>query len=176
MRLERIRDRQDPRVERSLAEYRTSFPLHEQRRAPSQAALFEREAYHFTLLLDGDQEVGTLLYWDLGDALYVEHFYIYARFRGQSYGTAALKELTGSGRTVILEIDPPEDPVSVRRQAFYRRCGFVENPFPHVHPPYRPGQTGHRLVVLSYPAPLTRAAYDAFGAALRDQVMAGALD
>lgn len=176
MKLERIRDNNDPRVERSLAEYRTSFPLHEQRRAASQAALFDREAYHFTLLLDGDTEVGTLLYWDLGEALYVEHFYIYAQFRGRSYGAAALRELTGGGRTVILEIDPPEDPVSVRRQAFYQRCGFAVNPFPHVHPPYQPDRPGHALVVLSYPAPLTQAEYDSFAAALADQVMAGVLD
>ena len=38
---------------------------------------------------------------------------------------------------MVLEIDPPEDPVSRRRKGFYEGLGLVSNPWPHIHPPYR---------------------------------------
>lgn len=36
---------------------------------------------------------------------------------------------------VLLEIDPVVDAVSEARLGFYKKCGFLENPYPHVHPP-----------------------------------------
>ena len=41
------------------------------------------------------------------------------RFGGYEYGG---KDKTDD--TVILEIDPPTDPVSIRRKGFYERCGY----------------------------------------------------
>ena len=71
----------------------------------------------------------------------------------------------------MLEIDPPIDEISLRRKGFYERCGFAANPFPHVHPPYHPGNHGHALVVMSAPAPLTQKDYDAFNRYLQDEIM-----
>ena len=34
------------------------------------------------------------------------------------------------------EIDPPTGDISRRRKGFYERGGFVENPYPHIRPPY----------------------------------------
>ena len=50
----------------------------------------------------------------------------------------------------------------MRRKGFYERCGFTENPYAHVHPPYHPGNPGHRLVVMSSPEKLTPDAYERF--------------
>ena len=61
-----------------------------------------------------------------------------------------------------LEIDPPIDDISLRRKGFYERAGYRENPFTHVHPPYREGFAGHPLVVMSYPRQLEREEYDRF--------------
>lgn len=52
---------------------------------------------------------------------------------------------------MILEIDPLTTDIAVRRKRFYERLGFMLNPFPHVHPPYHDGLTGHALLVLSRP-------------------------
>ena len=72
----------------------------------------------------------------------------------------------------LLEIDPPVDDIARRRQGFYQRCGFAVNPYPHVHPPYRPEYPGHELVVLSSPRALTPAEYGAFACYLSAVVMA----
>lgn len=86
-------------------------------------------------------------------------------------GTAALGLLAETGKPVILEINPPVDAVSRRRQMFYARAGFTANPYPHIHPPYRPENSGHALVVMSRPRPLTKDEYAAFAAYLADVVM-----
>ena len=59
----------------------------------------------------------------------------------------------GKRRNHNSEIDPPSDDISIHRKSFYERCGFKENAFSHVHPPYHKGNTGHELVIMSSPAP-----------------------
>ena len=81
---------------------------------------------------------------------------------GQHCGSRALELLGQRGKPVILEIDPPIDDISLRRKGFYERAGYQENPFTHVHPPYREGFAGHPLVVMSYPRQLEREEYDRF--------------
>ncbi len=83
----------------------------------------------------------------------------------------ALELLEEQGKTVIMEIDPPTDTVSIRRKGFYESSGFVDNPYTHVHPPYHRGNGGHRLVSMSYPAQITQAQYDAFRVYLEHHVM-----
>ena len=56
---------------------------------------------------------------------------------------------------VILEIDPPEDDISIRRRHFYERLGFVANPYQYIHPSFRKPFTPHRLVLMSYPGAIT---------------------
>ena len=101
----------------------------------------------------------------------MEHFAIAPELRGGGVGARALAELCGQGIPVILEIDPPVDEISIRRQHFYERCGFAKNPFPHVHPPYRKGFRGHPLVVMSAPGVLPQETYDHFAGYLQNTVM-----
>ena len=172
MRLERVTGGGHPLYEKALALYCISFPPHEQREAASQVKILGDAEYHFSLIRDGELFVGLVLYWETDSFVYVEHFCILPELRGRKYGQSALKLLAGSGKPVILEIDPPVDEISVRRKGFYERCGFAENPYPHVHPPYHKGNAGHDLVVMSYPCPIPQTAYDAFRHYLNSHVMA----
>lgn len=81
----------------------------------------------------------------------MEHFAIAPQLRGQSWGSRALREFLAEGDPVVLEIDPPEDPVSRRRKGFYEGLGLVSNPWPHIHPPYRLEFSGHALEVMTFP-------------------------
>lgn len=55
--------------------------------------------------------------------LYSKSFPIYEQrlpeMRGRGYGAQALSFSASAKKTVILEIDPPNDEVSVRRKAFF---------------------------------------------------------
>ena len=171
MELIRITDLNDPRAARSLAEYQHSFPRHEQRPPASQAAIMADGDYQFLLIQKGQETVGTILLWETADFIYVEHLYIYAACRGRDYGSRTLAALARRKKVIILEIAPPEDPVALRRQQFYIRNGFVVNPSPHIHPPYRPEYSGHPLVVMTAPRAISPAEYAAFADYLRRRVM-----
>lgn len=172
--LRRLLTAEDARFDRAMALYGKSFPLHEQRRPAAQRAALECEDYHFDLAYDGERFVGMILYWETSDFYYVEHFCIEPELRSCGYGQSILSGLRGRGKTVLLEIDPPVDEISVRRQGFYERAGYHANPYPHVHPPYHPEHQGHSLVVMSCPRPICQGEYDAFIACLRERVMAKA--
>lgn len=175
----RVTSAADSMYAAAMALYAQSFPAHEQRAAASQAAILRDPAYHFTLIFDDTTFVGMFLYWDAGRFLYVEHFCICPALRGKQYGQRALALLHAqadhNGKSVILEIDPPVDAVSIRRKGFYERAQYHANAFAHVHPPYHAENSGHALVVMSYPTPLTEAAYQKFARYLRDTVMAHAI-
>lgn len=171
MEFKRLTSSEDPLYGQAMELYAASFPLHEQRFPASQAAILADPAYRFELLFEGEQWAGLLLCWETPEFLYVEHFCTLPQLRGGGLGQKALELLHREGKPVILEIDPPADPVSCRRKAFYERCGYCANPFPHVHPAYRPAFSGHPLVVLSYLAPLTEALFQTFSHYLQTTVM-----
>ena len=171
MDFERLTDPQHPMYHTAMALYQKSFPPHEQRETPSQGNILHHPEYHFTLAYDGKLFIGLILYWGTPDFLYVEHFCILPELRNRHYGQRILAELGKQSKTIILEINPPINEISVRRKGFYERCGFTENPYAHVHPPYHPGNPGHRLVVMSSPEKLTPDAYEHFYRFLLDTVM-----
>lgn len=127
MYFERITDARHPMYSTAVEQYQKSFPLHEQREALSQERILRHPDYRFTLVYDEEVFVGLVLYWETAEFLYVEHFCILPELRNRHYGQRILAELSRQGKTIILEIDPPVDGISVRRKNFYRRCGFVEN-------------------------------------------------
>ena len=63
---------------------------------------------------------------------------------------------------------------SWRSKDFYERCGFMENPYSHTHPPYHVGKHGHDLVIMSSPKMLTPNEYDVFFSFLENTVMKNA--
>lgn len=176
MRFEQIKAPDHAMYNTALALYRISFPPHEQREALSQADILGDEAYHFTLLYDGAVFVGLVLYWETESLIYIEHFCILPQMRNQKYGQQALDLLKQTGKTLVLEIDPPVNDIAIHRKGFYERNGFVENPYPHVHPPYHRQNAGHPLVIMSCPAAIGQAEYLGFKDFLDHHIMAGVFD
>lgn len=171
MHFERLTTETHPLYKEASALYGISFPPHEQRETASQRRILSDPAYHFDLIFDENTFVGEVLYWETERFIYIEHYCMLPEMRGKGYGKAALDALKLKNKTLILEIDPPVDDISRRRKHFYERCGFKENPYPHVHPPYHKGNHGHDLVILSCPNPITQAEYNAFAAYLNHTVM-----
>lgn len=171
MELVRLTSADAPEFKLLMDWYGKSFPEHEQRLPESQRTIMGDARYHFDMIVEGGKPVGALLDWRADGFAYVEHFYISPEARGGGLGSRALELLARQAGTLILEIDPPVDDISRCRKGFYERCGFVENGFAHVHPPYRAGNRGHKLVIMSRPAALTQGEYDRFYAYLCGVVM-----
>ncbi len=173
MEFKRLTNSEDEFFDRAMSLYRQSFPYYEQREERSQREIMRHGEYHFNLIFDGAQWVGIMLFWETEEFIYVEHFCIFPELRNMRYGQRALENLGRAGKSVILEIDPPVDSISRNRKQFYERCGFVENGFSHVHPPYHTGVKGHELVVMSKPEELSQREYDRFKSYLENTVMPG---
>ena len=73
--------------------------------------------------------------------------------------------------TELLEEQAVLSELSIRRKGFYERAGYRENPFSHVHPPYHAGYSGHSLMVMSCPEPLSEELYQEFDRYLKTVVM-----
>ena len=172
MKFERITTPKHPLYTRAIKLYQSSFPLHEQREAASQIEILADPAYHFDVICDNTEFIGEILYWDLGGALYIEHFCVHPSMRNRHYGERILK--TYQSLPLILEIDPPTNEIAIRRKGFYERCGLVENPYPHIHPPYHKGTTGHTLMIMSSPQRLSPDEYERFDHFLQNTVMKNA--
>lgn len=98
-------------------------------------------------------------------------FYILQALRNHRYGRRTLDLLAECGKTLILEIDPSMDAIVCRRKMFYERCGFAENPFPHIHPPYHAENRGHALVVMTIFLPIPQEKYNDFYRYLTEKVL-----
>ena len=171
MRFERLTNEKHEMYKKALELYSISFPSHEQRDIVSQTKILNDDDYYFNLIYDEEAFVGLALCWETKSFVYVEHFCILPEMRNKKYGQKVLQLLRQNGRMVILEIDPPVDVLSIRRKRFYERGGFVENPYFHVHPPYRRENSGHTLVIMSFPKTIPQAEYDAFKYYLEHHVM-----
>ncbi|NLU23865.1 MAG: GNAT family N-acetyltransferase [Clostridiales bacterium] len=169
MELERITDTVHPLYQKAMDLYTISFPFHEQREPFSQSRILSQDVYHFDAVCDNGKFIGEILYWRIADFLYIEHFCILPAMRNKRYGRRALALL--QEKPLILEIDPPTDEISLRRKDFYERCGFVENPHHHIHPPYHAENSGHELIIMSSPRALTNQEYETFNRYLQNTVM-----
>lgn len=155
----------------SLDLYKISFPLHEQRIFDDQIKILDNSAYHCEVILEDDEFIGLIFYWKTKLFSYIEHFAINPNMRGNSLGSRCLQEYIEAQGIVILEIDPPIDPISIRRKNFYMRLGFRENRYHHEHPPYREQYKPHELVIMSYPRTITEHEYVEFNYYLKNTIM-----
>ena len=151
--------------------YAQSFPIHEQRLSKSQQNILSHPQYHCDAVLEDDTFCGILFSWEIGSLTYIEHFAVSPSLRGQGTGSRILGEFLKTHPLTVLEIDPPQDDISIRREKFYQRLGLVSNDVSHYHPPYRPQTAPHKLVVMSYPRTLSPAEYHMFSDYLQNTIM-----
>lgn len=83
---------------------------------------------------------GFIGFWELQDCVFIEHFAVSSRHRGQGLGNRILADFLDSvNAPVVLEVEPPADDITKRRIRFYERFGFALNPRQYAQPSYRPG-------------------------------------
>ncbi|MDO5017298.1 MAG: GNAT family N-acetyltransferase [Porphyromonas sp.] len=126
--------------------YTDAFPREERREVSHIKELLANEpSYHLTAIYQtddpADQIIGLLSYWELGEAVFIEHFAIDSRRRGNGVGSEALQMIVNhlENRPIVLEVERPETAIARRRIEFYRRQQFVLWDLPYRQPPYRNG-------------------------------------
>lgn len=140
-----------------------SFPSEERRDDELQRQAMKHPDYRLQAIMDGDEPIGVVGYFDSPNFIYFENFCILPDKRNNGYGSRTLQLLTnGLNKPFILEAEQPIDELTRRRIAFYKRNGMVENPFAHIQPHYRATDPDLPLVVLTYKEQISKAQYDDF--------------
>ncbi|GAB3988616.1 GNAT family N-acetyltransferase [Spirosoma daeguense] len=133
--------------------YELSFPPEERRQPDDLQELLGYEDMHLCALLEQNELVGFIIYWEWDDIVFVEHFAVAPDQRGKQYGQQAVLELKQLDcRYCVLEVERPENETQQRRIRFYERQGFVLNPFDYVQPSYGPHGKAIPMRLMSIPA------------------------
>lgn len=92
--------------------------------------------------------------WLFDGFVFLEYLVVYEPFRNGGTGGRLVELIQQTYGKVILEAELPVEPMQVRRLGFYKRHGMCVNPQAYRQPPYRQGESGCALHLLSYPTPL----------------------
>lgn len=157
--------------------YQCSFPIFEQRTSQQQEEAFANPQYHLLGYEQDDVFIGFISYWELKSCIYIEHFAINTNLRRQGYGKRILTQfIADNNSTILLEIDPIIDKISLARLRFYQQIGFYQNTYRHAHPSYRKEYAPHNLIILTAKAPISAQTYDQFIEELHNTVMSFSMD
>ncbi|MEG0163438.1 MAG: GNAT family N-acetyltransferase, partial [Mucinivorans sp.] len=127
-------------------------------------ATMDDDAFFAHTIYIGEQFAGILYFWQWDGYAYLEHLATLPELRGQNIGGRALEKWKEEqqGRTLMLEIEPPEDEITRRREGFYVRHAMQINTHYHLHPSYSPLTAAHELRVMSFPGLLTEGQFNDF--------------
>ena len=142
--------------------YENSFPIAERRKIEDHIRACEDPHFHPLSVWEDDQLLGIIFYWEWNYYRYVEYLAVTPELRGHGYGFQIIKHIRDSEHTIILEIDPLVNELSVRRLQFYERAGFTLTPYRFMHLPYRLEAAPQELLILSYPQLITKEQYTDF--------------
>lgn len=135
--------------------YESSFPTAEKRREEDHIRAFSNPLFFPMSAWEGNELIGIIFYWEWDNYRYLEYLAVNTELRGKSFGSQLLRHLSDKGHTIILEIDPLIDEISVRRLQFYERAGYTLTPYRYMHLPYRTETEIQELLILSFPKMIT---------------------
>jgi len=151
--------------------YEESFPVAERRKKEDHLLACTDEHFFPLSVWEGDALVGLMFFWEWKSYRYLEHLAVHPDLRGHGYGSQMLRYLRDSEHTIILEIDPLINELSVRRLQFYERAGYTLTPYRFVHLPYRLEAQPQELLILSYPNMITKEQHNDFLRFVNEEVI-----
>jgi ribosomal protein S18 acetylase RimI-like enzyme len=140
-----------PEIKLIQALYQSAFPADERREFGDLLALAETQnEMQIKIKKLGGELLGFIIYWEFENFIYVEHFAVNERFRGNGHGAKIFQNfLQNAKKTIILEVEPPENLVAEKRIKFYERLGMILNYFPYTQPPYSTGKNPVNMLIMS---------------------------
>ena len=130
-----------------------AFPSVERRSYEDAKKLLCEELYNIIVDKDENDNITAFIAsWEFNDFNYIEHFAVEGKIRGNGVGTSMLQAyLNKSNKPIFLEVELPENDVSLRRIEFYKRLGFHLNNFEYLQPPMQKQHGFLPLKIMSYP-------------------------
>lgn len=144
--------------------YEKAFPIYERRLLSDQIkALYDPSYYFITAFDDSGKFVGIMLYWTTESFVYIEHFAIDEKLRGQNYGSKVLADFCKNYAKlpIILEIEPVQDEKTESRKRFYEKQDFSQLDVKHMQVKFHDKCPELELKILAKPK-ISLELYDEF--------------
>ncbi len=133
-----------------IALYLSAFPTDERRPEKEFTELILSGKMELYIVLDNNQLVGFITYWNLDSFGFIEHFAVASGSRGKGYGSVILSLLLEKkSKPTLLEVETPETPQAVSRIRFYERSGFRIIRTSYVQPSYGTGRQPQDMYLMS---------------------------
>ncbi|MRI01604.1 GNAT family N-acetyltransferase [Kriegella sp. EG-1] len=153
----RLQKTSDHYFKRAWELYQEAFPIEEQRSFDGQAKVLKEINYHFDILIEGEELIGFILWWDFENYKYIDHFATAKAHRNKGFGKLILNKLMEStDKPILLEVELPTSSINKRRIKFYERVDFQLNQHYYETPPLKIGLPPLQLLVMSYPNPISK--------------------
>ncbi|WP_296311615.1 GNAT family N-acetyltransferase [Winogradskyella sp. UBA3174] len=163
MKLIRLKNISDNYFQKAWNLYEDAFPFEERRLLDNQSYVLQNDRYHFDILIDKNQFMGFILWWDFETHRYIDHFATSVEQRNRGIGKFILNNLIDSNdKPVILEVELPTSTINERRIKFYERLGFKLNQHYYEIPPLKEDQSPLQLLLMSYPSMISEKDVDQF--------------
>lgn len=130
-----------------------AFPSVEMRNYEDAKKLLYEDLYNIIVDRDKNDNITAFIAnWEFSEFNFIEHFAVNSKMRGNGVGTLMLKDyLNECNKPIFLEVELPQNDVSIRRIEFYKRLGFQLNNYEYLQPPMQKQHDFLPLKVMSYP-------------------------
>ncbi len=149
----KVTSAQDENFEFCWNLYVDAFPQEERRPIDYHLETMAKPLFNFEVVLNNNEPIGIIAWWNLGEFRYVEHFATSPSVRGGGFGEKILRDfISESKKSLLLEVEHPEGEIEKRRIGFYERIGLVLNHHYYAHPSYNsPYDEDVTLLIMTYP-------------------------
>lgn len=118
--------------------YMGSFPFTERRTVESMSQALALEIVYFYRIFLKNKCIGMMHFWILSSVVYGEHFAVDPDLRNQGNGRLLLRTvLANLEKPLLIEVEPPESDLQMRRLKFYEREGLAVVKSDYKQPPYQ---------------------------------------
>ena len=156
MKLIRLKNISNVYFQKAWELYEDAFPFEERRDLNEQTCVLKNNNYHFDIVIDKDQFMGFILWWDFKTFRYIDHFATCVQQRNKGIGKLILnKFINNNGKPILLEVELPTSNINQRRIKFYERIGFNINQHYYEVPSSIINQSPLPLLLMSYPNQIT---------------------
>lgn len=149
MEFHQISSAEDFRALKIHEAYCSTFPVEERRNENQFQQLFSNKKALVFSLVNGIDNIGYLIGWEMSYFIFVEHFEVFPEYQNQKFGSEILKELYRKYSKIILESEPENlNEIAKRRLNFYQKNGFSILKENYLQPPYENGKNPVQLWLL----------------------------
>lgn len=147
--LERLKDNEFKQLYDLMQD---SFPESEIRTFENQQRLLKNPLYTVYVLREKEKILAFFAEWQNDTYRFLEHLAVNKNHRSRGLGSKTLQAYNNlSNKPVILEVEPPEDDIQIRRVKFYERNGYYLSSYSYIQPTINEGYEGIPLVLMTYP-------------------------